>query len=73
MLTCKRMRNAVVLSVFLLIAGLLLQALAGTALAAVAASHLALALVLAAAVVLALTFATSLLPGASERLRECRH
>lgn len=73
MLTCIRMRNAVLLSILLLVAGLALQTLAGTALVAVVTSHLALALVLAAALVLALTFAASLLPGASERLRECRH
>jgi high-affinity nickel permease len=73
MLTCKRMRTAVLLSVLLLVAGLGLQTLTSTALVSAATSHLALALVLAAALVLAITFVAGLLPGASERLRECRH
>jgi hypothetical protein len=73
MLTCKRMQTAALLSVALLVAGLGLQTLTWSALVSVATSHLALALVLGAALVLAITFVASLLPGTSERLRECRH
>ena len=73
MLTCKRMRSAVILSAFLLVTGLLLETLAQTIGLAVPTSHLALFLVLAAAAVFALTFLASLLPGTADRLRECRH
>jgi len=73
MLTCKRMRTAVILSALLLAVGLVLETLAQATLFAVPTSHVALFLVLAAALVLALTFLASLLPGTAERLRECRH
>jgi hypothetical protein len=73
MLTCERMRTAVLLSVLLLVAGLVLETIAQTTRLAIPASHLALLLVLAAALVLALTFLASLLPGTADRLRECQH
>lgn len=73
MLTCKRMRTAVILSALLLAIGLVLEGLAQTLPIAVPTSHLALLLVLAAAAVLALTFFASLLPGTAKRLRECQH
>lgn len=73
MLTCKRMRTAVISSALLLFAGLVLEALAQFALSAVPTSHLALFLVLAAAALFAVTFLASLLPGTAERLRECQH
>ena len=73
MLTCKRMRNAVILSALLLAAGILLETLAHTVLLAVPTSHLALLLVLFAAAVLAMTFLASLLPSNAKRLRECQH
>ncbi len=73
MLTCKRMRTAVILSALLLVAGLLLETIAQTTLLAIPTSHLALFLVLAAALVLAVTFLASLLPGTAERLRGCQH
>lgn len=73
MLTCKRMRNAVLLSAFLLVVGLVLQTLVETLPVAVPATYLALMLVLAAALVLALTLLASWTPGTSERLRECWH
>ena len=73
MLTCKRMRSAVVLSSLLLLLGILLEFFAEATLLAVPASHLALLVILAAVVVLALTFVASLLPRTSERLKECMH
>ena len=73
MLTCKRMRTAVILSALLLAIGLVLETLAQTTRFAVPTSHIALLLVLGAAAVLALTFLASLLPKTAERLRECQH
>jgi hypothetical protein len=73
MLTCKRLRNAVLLSAVLLVAGLLLEVIAQATRFAVPTSHLALLAVLSAVLVLGLTFLASLLPGTAERLRECRH
>lgn len=73
MLTCKRMRTAVVLSALLLIVGLALEAVAQGTMLAIPTSHLALLCVLAAVAVLAVTFLASLLPGTAKRLSECQH
>jgi hypothetical protein len=73
MLTCKRMRGAVILSALLLLTGLTLETLAQLTGLAVPTSHLALFAVLAAAAILALTFFASLLPGSARRLNECQH
>ena len=73
MLTCKRMRGAVILSALLLLLGLSLETVAQFTGLAIPTSHLALFAVLAAAAILALTFLASLLPGAAQRLNECQH
>lgn len=73
MLTCQRLRSAVLLSALLLVAGLVLELFAQVTRIAVPTSHLALLLVLLAATVLAATFLASLLPGAAKRLSECQH
>lgn len=72
MLTCQRLRGAVFLSAFLLIAGLVLE-FAGRAFV-FPAPVMALALFagLAALAILAVTFITALLPGSAQRLAECR-
>jgi hypothetical protein len=73
MLTCKRLRTAVILSALLFVIGLALEVLAQTLILAVPTSHLALLFVLVAIAVLLVTFLASLLPGTAERLRECQH
>lgn len=73
MLTCKRMRTAVILSALLLLLGLVLEAVAEATLFAVPTSHLALLVVLAAVALLALTVLASLLPGTAEHLKKCAH
>jgi len=73
MLTCKRLRTAVLLSALLLILGLVLEAIAGATPWIVSTTYLALFLVLAGVVVLAATFLASLLPGTAKRLSECQH
>ncbi|MCU0833748.1 MAG: hypothetical protein MUC77_04820 [Chromatiaceae bacterium] len=73
MLTCKRMRGAVILSALLLLTGLALETLAQLTGLAIPTSHLALFAVLAAVGILALTLVASLLPGAAQRLNECQH
>lgn len=73
MLTCRRMRTAVVSSALLLLVGFVLQFMAETTLFAVSTSHLALLAVLTAVAILALTFLVSLLPGTADRLKECTH
>ena len=72
MLTCQRLRAAVLLSAFLLIVGLVLE-FTGRSLA-FPAPVMALALFsgLAALALLAMTFVTALLPGSARRLAECR-
>ena len=73
MLNCKRLRTAVLLSAFLLVIGLLLEAVAQLTKFAIPSTHLALLSVLSALLILALTFLASLLPGTAARLDECRH
>ena len=73
MLTCKRMRIAVILSALLLVLGLLLAVLARATPFVVPAVQLALILVLSAGSVLAGTFLASLFPGTAKRLQECSH
>jgi hypothetical protein len=73
MLTCERMRTAVILSALLLVFGLLLAALARAIPILAPAAQIALFLVLAAMFVLGLTFLASLFPGTAERLKECIH
>lgn len=73
MLTCKRLRSAVILSALLLVTGLILETTAQVTGLAVPTSHLALFSVLGAAGILALTFLASLLPFNARRLRECQH
>jgi hypothetical protein len=73
MLTCKRLRIAVILSAALLITGFALEVFAEVTLVGVPTSHIALLLIFGAVAILAVAFLLSLIPGASERLRECRH
>ena len=73
MLTCKRMRIAVILSALLLVLGLLLAVLVWAMPFVVSAAQIALLLVLSAGSVLAGTFLASLFPGAAKRLQECSH
>lgn len=73
MLTCTRLRTAVVSSALLLLVGFVLQFFAEATPFAVPMSHLALLVVLAAIGILVLTFITSLLPGTSDRLKKCMH
>jgi ABC-type Na+ efflux pump permease subunit len=73
MLTCKRLRSAVIVSALLLVAGLVLETVAQVTGFAVPTSHLALFAVLGAAGVLGITFLASLLPVNARRLRECQH
>jgi hypothetical protein len=67
------MRTSVILSAFLLVLGFALEILAEATLLAVPVGYLALLVVLAAVALLATNFLVSLLPGASERLKECTH
>lgn len=73
MLTCRRLRTAVLLSAIFFVAGLVLGVIAHLTALALPVSHLALLLVLSAVLVLALTFLASLLPGSARRLSECSH
>jgi hypothetical protein len=73
MLTCHRLRTAVLLSALLLIIGLVLEAIAEATPWSVPTSHLALFSVLTAATILGAAFLTSLLPGTARRLAECQH
>jgi hypothetical protein len=73
MLTCKRLRTAVLLSALLMILGLALEVVAQATALAVPTSHLALLSILSAAVVLAVVTLASLLPGSARRLEECEH
>jgi hypothetical protein len=73
MLTCKRMRTAVILSALLLLLGVVLKMLVDASLLAGPMSHLAWLVMLAAAAILALTFLASLLPGSGKSLKECLH
>lgn len=79
MLTCKRLRTAVLLSAILLVAGLVLETLAQTVTFTAPTDNLALLSafsafsVFSALGVLAVTFLASLLPGNAARLNECQH
>ena len=73
MLTCKRLRSAVLVSALLLVLGLILVAIAETTPWVIPTTHLALLSVLSGAAVLAATFLASLLPGTARRLAECQH
>lgn len=73
MLTCTRLRTALVASGLFLIVGFVLGLLAEVTAFAVPLSHLALLVVLAAVAILAVTFLASLLPGTSDRLKKCMH
>jgi len=73
MLTCKRMRSAVILSGILFALGVFMAALARATPFVVPAVQIALLLVLCAGSVLAGTFLASLFPGTAKRLKECSH
>jgi hypothetical protein len=73
MLTCKRLRSAVLVSALLLVLGLILETIAETTPWVIPTTHLALLSVLTGAGVLAVTFLVSLLPGTARRLAECQH
>jgi hypothetical protein len=73
MLTCKRLRSAVIVSALLLVAGLVLETVAQVTGFAVPTSHLALFAVLGSVGVLGITFLASLLPVNARGLRECQH
>ena len=73
MLTCTRLRNAVITSGLLLVAGVVLETLGQIPMLAVPCCYLALFSILAAAALLILTFLASLVPSEARRLKECQH
>ena len=79
MLTCKRMRNILMMSAILLILGFVLEIVVQTVSFAVPSitpavlSALAASSVLIALTLLTVTFLASLLPGTARRLSECQH
>jgi hypothetical protein len=72
MLNCQRLRGAVFLSAFLLIAGLVLEFAARMFAFPAPVMGLALFAGLAAVAILVIAFIAALLPGSAERLAECR-